>query len=67
MFEGLLDNNFDFNNDVYYIDSPEVLKKSFQNIPTYYNVTFPTSGIVHTEKEYRDSMIYESLLTYHNL
>lgn len=67
MFEGLLDNNFDFDNDVYYIDSPEILKKSFQNNPTYYNVTFPTSGIVHTEKEYRDSMIYESLLTYHNI
>ena len=30
MFEGLLDNNFDFNNDVYYIDSPEVLKNHFK-------------------------------------
>lgn len=67
MFEGLIDNNFDFNNDVYYFDDPKTLKNSFGNTPTYYNTVFPVSKIVHTEKEYRDSMIYESLLTYHNL
>lgn len=67
MYEGLLENDFDFNNDVYYIDHPEVLKKTFGNVPTYYNVLFPTSQIIHTEKEYRDSMTYESLLKYLNL
>jgi hypothetical protein len=67
MYEGLLDLNFDFDNDVYYIDDVRSLKSAFGNTPTYYNVTFPVSQIVHTEREYRDSMIYESLLTYHRL
>jgi hypothetical protein len=59
LYAGLIENNIDIDNDIYYTDSIKKLKNRFGNEVVYYNFFFEDSGFFHYDQNAFENNAYK--------